>query len=359
MATPTRSFSLRLALVLLYVPSLAGGAAAPSYDPVEMAVVRQIHAQITAPQDTATPGTKTEEFAVYSQLIPETAVFFPMTPIPGGSFLMGSPDDEPSRSPDEGPQKKVTVSPFWMGAYLVTWDEFELFMYPDRNVAGERDGGRGEELLDALSHPTAPYVEMSFGMGKDRSPAISMTHHAARKYTQWLSAKTGHFYRLPTEAEWEYAARAGSTTAYFFGNDPAPLDQHAWSAANSGFKYQQIGLKKPNPWGLYDMHGNVWEWTLDQYVADGYQRLPETGAVDPWTKPTTIYPRTVRGGSWDDDAEDLRSAARRGSNADWKMLDPQIPQSIWYHTNALWLGFRILRPQEVPTPEEMYEYWNL
>ena len=106
---------------------------------------------------------------------------------------------------------------------------------------------------------------MSFGMGKDGFPAIAMTQHGANKFCQWLSAKTGHFYRLPTEAEWEYAARAGTTTTYFWGNDGSKLGQYAWYADNSDFKYQKVGKKKPNPWGLYDIYGNVTEWVLDQY----------------------------------------------------------------------------------------------
>ena len=169
-----------------------------------------------------------------------------------------------------------------------------------------------KEVADAVTHPTKPYVEMSFGMGKDGFPAISMTQHAANTYCKWLSAKTGHFYRLPTEAEWEYACRAGTTTAYSFGDDVSKLGDYAWFAGNSDAAYHQVGLKKPNPWGLYDMHGNVAEWTLDQYVADGYSKYPADGVVDPWVKSTKPYPQSVRGGSWkDEDPALLRSAARR------------------------------------------------
>jgi formylglycine-generating enzyme required for sulfatase activity len=185
-----------------------------------------------------------------------------------------------------------------------------------------------------------------------------MTQHAANSYCKWLSAKTGHFYRLPTEAEWEYACRAGTTTAYSFGDDPARLDDYAWYAKNSDFKYQKVGTKKPNPWGLHDMHGNVAEWCLDQYTPEGYQQFVEAVTRDPWVRATTPYPHVVRGGSWEDKADKLRSAARRGSDPDWKIQDPQLPKSIWYHTDAQFLGFRIVRPLKVPSAEECSKYWT-
>src|SRR5438874_6673693 len=163
-----------------------------------------------------------------------------MLQIPGGEFRMGSPDSEKGRKPDEGPQHKVRISPFWIGRCEVTWNEYELFMYPDeeRRVRNtEPTDEPGDKLADAVTHPSKPYVEMSFGMGKEGFPAISMTQHAANKYCEWLSAKTGHFYRLPTEAEWEYACRAGTTTAYYFGDGPKLLPEYAWFADNSDGKY--------------------------------------------------------------------------------------------------------------------------
>jgi len=298
----------------------------------------------------------------YTNTIPGTRVTFSMVPIPAGEFVMGSPDSEPNRKPDEGPQHKVKISPFWMGQFEVTWNEYELFMYPDeekRTQATVPSNSSGDKLADAVTHPSKPYVEMSFGMGKDGFPAISMTQHAANKYCQWLSAKTGQFYRLPTEAEWEYACRAGTTTTYFFGDEASKLPEYAWFEQNSDFKYQKVGKKKPNPWGLYDIYGNVVEWVLDQYDPDFYKQCAATSpAIDPWNKAIKPYPHSVRGGSWDDEATMCRSAARRGSDRAWKMQDPQLPKSIWYFSDAQWVGFRIVRPLKVPPPEQMQKYWT-
>jgi formylglycine-generating enzyme required for sulfatase activity len=283
-----------------------------------------------------------------------------MVPIPSGEFLMGSPAAQSGRKADEGPQFKVKVKPFWMGRCEVTWNEYELFNFASHEKAMTivTNAPLLDGASDAVSRPTPPYVEMSFGMGKGEHPAISMTQHAASKYCQWLSAKTGHYYRLPTEAEWEYAARAGTTTAYFFGDDPATLKEYAWTAKNSDFKYQKVGRKKASPWGLHDIYGNVVEWCLDQYDPAGYAKLAATGP-DVWLRATTPYPHAVRGGHWDDEEPAaFRSAARRGSDRAWKQQDPQLPKSIWYHTDAQFLGFRLVRPLEVPSPEELLKVWN-
>jgi len=274
----------------------------------------------------------------YKVTIPNTLISYAMAPIPAGDFTMGS-----SGSKDEQPAHKVHVDAFWMHVHEVTWDEYRLFMFA--NQAGET--AHKDALLDAVSRPTRPYVEMSFGMGINGFPAISMTQHAANKYAEWLSAKTGEFYRLPTEAEWEYACRAGAPA------DPSPLGDYAWYAANSNGKYQTVAAKKPNAWGLYDMLGNVMEWTLDQY-----EDYKPGASVNPWVKATALYPHAVRGGSWNDPADLLRCAARVPSDAAWKQQDPQLPKSIWYETDAQWLGFRLVRPAKVPSAEEMYNYWN-
>jgi formylglycine-generating enzyme required for sulfatase activity len=321
----------------------------------EVTIVSEIHARIMAKQ--AAAGEK--EVQPYTDTLPGTDVTFDLVPIPGGKFSMGSPETEAGRKPDEGPQREVEIAPFWMGKHEVTWAEFELFMYPAEEKKA-RDLKQLDPLLnkitDAVTRPTQPYVEMSFGMGKEGYPAISMTQHSANKFCQWLSAKTGHFYRLPTEAEWEYACRAGTTTAYSWGDDASKAGEYAWHGKNSDFKYQKVGKKKPNPWGLFDMHGNVLEWTLDQYAPDFYK----TGATaNPWNKATLPYPHVARGGSWDDDdVSKLRSAARRASDKSWKIQDPQLPKSIWYHTDAQFLGMRIVRPLKTPSAEEMQAYWN-
>jgi formylglycine-generating enzyme required for sulfatase activity len=325
-----------------------------------MAIAQEIHKKIVA--RTERDGIRTEaQMKAYSETIPGTMVQFHMVPIPGGEFLMGSPEAESARQPDEDPQIRVKINPFWMGQYEVTWNEFELFMYPDMGQsppAGDPSHLYSGEVADAVTRPTKPYVEMSFGMGKDGFPAISMTQHAANKFCEWLSARTGQFYRLPTEAEWEYACRAGTTTAYYFGDDPEQIEEYAWFEDNSDWKYQKVGRKKPNPWGLHDMHGNVAEWTLDQYDANFYRQFAGKVADNPWNKASKPYPHSVRGGSWNDPPELLRSAARLGSDRSWKMQDPQLPKSIWYHTDALYVGMRLVRPLEVPTAEEMHDYWN-
>ena len=301
----------------------------------------------------------------YTGTIPKTGVEYEMIPIQGGTFKMGSPPSETKRKDDEGPQVEVAVAPFWMGKYEVTWNEYNPYMVTE--VDRHKDGSRKDfdpalhTIVDAVSQPTTPYMEMSFGMGTRRFPAISMTQHAANKYCQWLSAQTGHFYRLPTEAEWEYACRAGTTTTYSFGDDVSKLGEYAVFYDNSisddtgENQYAKVGGKKPNPWGLFDMHGNVSEWVLDQYKPDGYKLR----ASIPWNKPETLYPRVVRGGGWFDNPDALRSAARRASSPTWKAKDPQLPKSIWYHTDARWLGFRMVRPLEIPPVEDMHEFWNL
>jgi len=301
------------------------------------------------------------EMKRYVETIPGSEVKFTMLPIRGGKFAMGSPASEADRSRDEGPVHEVEIAPFWMEEHELTWDEFRQFsarLDIEARKAGKFAAQESDKWADAVSRPTPPYVPMDFGMGVEGFPAVCMTEFAAKHYTKWLSMKTGRFYRLPTEAEWEYACRAGTTSAYSFGDDAKALGEYGWFFDNSDSKYHKVKEKKPNPWGLYDMHGNVAEWVIDQHEKEFYAQSGSALAANPIAWPTKLYPRVVRGGSWDDDPDRLRSAARRGSSASWKVQDPQLPKSIWYLTDAKFVGFRVVRPLAEPSAEVKAKFWD-
>jgi formylglycine-generating enzyme required for sulfatase activity len=290
------------------------------------------------------PGTGMQ---AYTETLPGSKVSFTMVPVPGGEFDMGSSAAEPGHQADESPVHRVAIRAFWMGKTEVTWDEYDQYWRNEPEAA--RPSGKMKTVdadVDATTRPTPPYADETFGFGREGHPVIDITHHAAMEYCRWLSQKTGKTYRLPTEAEWEYACRAGTKTAYFFGDDPSKLGEYAWYAANSDDSPHSVGQKKPNPWGLYDMYGNVAEWCLDSYRADYYQTLSRTNA----TLVPVLLPRAnrfgdvLRGGSWIDDAAKCRSATRRASEPRWIRRDPQRPQSIWWLTDADFVGFRIVRP---------------
>jgi formylglycine-generating enzyme required for sulfatase activity len=302
---------------------------------------------------------QTPELKSYTQDIPGSKLKYDLVAIPGGTFMMGSPAAEKGRKADEGPQHSVKIEPFWMGKMEVTWDLFDLFAFHNmEKEMAARNPGFDLAKTDASTRPSPPYVDMSFGMGRAGYPAINMTQYSAIHFCAWLYAKTGIFYRLPTEAEWEYACRAGTKTAYSFGDDPKMMDQYGWNKSNSGGAYKQVGKKKPNPWGLHDMHGNVMEWTLDQYYPDYYAKKAKGTVKEPYAKVTVLYPKSVRGGSWDDDAVVARSAARTPSDPSWKILDPQTPKSEWWLTSASFVGFRVVRPLVKPSEEEIKAYYN-
>ena len=317
-------------------------------------LTKKLHSKITS----STKVKLESEMKDYSTKIPESGAEYHMIAVQGGVFKMGSNEKERGRQKSEGPLREVKISPFWIGKHEVTWNEYEKFMIDGgrRNKDGTKQFPSPDDSdVDLISRPTKPYVEMTFGMGKDDYPAISMTQHAALQYCKWLSAQTGHFYRLPTEAEWEYACRAGTETMYSFGNKENDLHKYGWFIDNSNFKYQKVGKKLPNPWGIHDMHGNVAEWTMDILSQKGYN--PKQ-TLNPWARGNDLYPRAVRGGSWNDFPDALRSAARLGSSKSWKVQDPQLPKSIWYHTDTQWLGFRIVRPLKIPSVEDMDLIWE-
>ena len=264
--------------------------------------------------------------------IPGSSQAFQLALLPGGAFLMGGDNTSVPHT--------VTLDSFWIGVHEVTFDAISLFRFKHLDTDTAATAGF---KADAVARPTPPYFDFTYGRGKEGGyPATTMTQQAALRYCQWLSDKTGDFYRLPTEAEWEYACRAGTTAAWSWGDDPARAPEYAWFYDNSSGAYQQVGTKKPNPWGLYDMHGNVLEWCLDFYVPDYYARL-DSSSVNPLILPTKKHSRTVRGGSFEDDVAALRSAARRKSEPKWQARDPQIPKSKWWNPDSPFLGFRLVR----------------
>jgi len=306
-------------------------------------------------------------FEAYTKKIPGTEVAFEMLPIPDGDFLMGSPEAEPGRKADEGPQVRVSVDAFWMGKHEVSWGEYQQFMklcviFGKFNDLKIRQPS-ADNQIDAVTAPSQLYdPSFVYQSGDDVSlPAVAMSQYGAKQYTKWLSLLTGEFYRLPTEAEWEYACRAGTTTAFSFGDEEKLLEAHGCFIDNSDDETSKVGSRKPNAWGLFDMHGNVSEWVLDQYHADWFGRTKKdlTSSVDAIAWPKKLFPRVLRGGSWDSDAEDCRSAARRPSDDDqWRSYDPNSPQSPWWFASdqGQTIGFRIVRPLKAPPREQWAKY---
>jgi formylglycine-generating enzyme required for sulfatase activity len=299
------------------------------------------------------------EMKPYTEKITGSEQTFKMIPVKGGKFKMGSPDSEEGRLEDEGPQTEVEVLPFWIEEHETTWKEFEQFALKIlREKRKNKDGvSDRERTADTLATPTAPYDIASIShdnAGKIGYPASGMTVYCAQLYCKWLTMVTGRYYRLPTEAEWEYACRAGTATAYSCGDDADKLDEYAWWFDNSEGVSHKVKTKKPNPWGLYDMHGNLSEWVLEQYAKDTYAKRKTDAFAAPIKKPAGEgFGQVARGGNCEDDeVGNLRSARRLRAVEAWKAQDPQYPQSIWWVTDAAYVGFRVVRPLTPPKTEE-------
>ena len=310
----------------------------------------------------------------FEQKVPGSKSTFKMVPIPAGKFMMGSPDSEKGRKEDEGPQHEVTIDPFYMEEHEVTWAEYQPFLSNYHRLSDNPAEVPKDKMADAVTYPT-PLYEQDAGarlddMGRSpagKYPAVIMSQFAAKQYTKWLSKKTGRFYRLSSEAEWEYAARAGTKTAYFFGDDPSQLDEYAWYAKNSKLEnsddqgYHAIKTKKPSPWGLYDIYGNVDEWCIDQYKADWYKQF--SGKTTPGEQainwPTKQYPRVLRGGGYVSEAEQCRSASRLDSNRQMNRTDPQQPKSPHWMSDGFYIGFRVVSPVKEPGDAEKHKWWDV
>jgi len=280
--------------------------------------------------------------------IPGSNHVIKMIGLKGGMFVMGN---NAAVNVNEKPGRQMEVSPFSIGVYEITHDQFDIFFKDEETSQGSK--------ADAITRPTPQYIDLSWNMGKEGGyPANSMSVDAALMFCRWLYQKTGKFFRLPTEAEWEFACKAGTNTEYFFGNSPEKLGQYAWYRLNSNEKYQKVGLKKPNPWGLYDMLGNVAEWTMDQYDPE-YLKKAANNEKDRIVLPVSRYPRSIRGGSYLDEAKKLRSSSRQFSETSWNKRDPQLPKSRWWLTDGMFVGFRIVCPVNQPTPEEAEKLYKL
>lgn len=279
----------------------------------------------------------------YDQKITGTAVTFKMMAVPSGKFQIGS--NSAMADADETPATEIQLSPFWIAEHEVTFEEWDLY-FNDMSLPQSKN-------IDGITRATPQYIDLTWGMGRDRKqPANSMSQQAAMMYCQWLYARTGFFYRLPTEAEWEYACRSGESVVF----DPEKVKKAGYFKDNSEGEYHPVKEKSPNAWGIYDMLGNLSEWTIDQYDPKYYGTIsPE----DPITVPGTRYPRTVRGGSFLDPVTSLRCSNRIASEAKWNQRDPQVPKSRWWLTDAKFVGFRVVRPAKQPAKSEIEAFYNL
>ena len=303
-----------------------------------------------------------DSFEDFTETVPGTKAAIRMIAVPGGEFMLGSPENEPYHKADEGPQKKVRISPFFMGEIEITWQQFWAFynetMSEGRTPPEKVYANNSRPDVDAVSGPTPPFGFPDQGWGMGARPAITMTHYSATTFCQWLSLKTGRHYRLPTEAEWEYAARGGTDGPYFFegnpkkysslnfwnkfsGADTTMIGRYVVYGANSSGKTQEPLKVKANPFGLKNMLGNVMEYCSDWYAADAYSGISD-GALDP-KGPGSGEEHVVRGGTYADDASMVRCAGRGHTEHDrWLRTDPQNPKSIWWYSDVKAVGFRVV-----------------
>jgi len=321
-----------------------------------------IPTSVTASGPVFEKATVVTEFADYVEHVPGTTASISMKAIPGGTFKMGSSAKEDFHQPDESPVREVTVSPFFMAEVETTWDQYWAFMSKTQSEGRIPPeviyANNSDPDVDAISGPTNFYGSADQGWGFGNRPAITMTHYAAETFCQWLSLQTGKKYRLPTEAEWEYAARGGTETPYFFAGRPkdfsaegflrkfiAPktdvISSYVIYALNSKNRTQEPDMVKPNPFGLKNMLGNVLEYCADKYDPKAYSLTGEKVTNPVVTEGGNEW--VVRGGDYSTDAAFIRCASRNHTKHDeWLKTDPQLPKSIWWYSDFRGIGFRIV-----------------
>ncbi len=325
----------------------------------------------TTPAEIYDKPAEIEGFKDFVEFIPGSSVSFEMVAIPGGTFRMGSPAGEPFREEDEGPVKEVSIDSFYMARVEATWDEYLAFFSQTAAQGKTTDAyiRTDNSDVDAISGPTSPYGAPDQGWGKGEMPAITMTHHAAEVYCQWLSQVTGKTYRLPTEAEWEYAARGGTSMPYFFEGDPrryvrkgirnkifgvdtTMINRYVIYAENSGARSHIPSAVEPNPYGLLNMLGNVAEFCSDWYAENTYESYPQ-GPLNNPRGPASGEEHVIRGGSFMVEADGVRCASRDFTRSGpWLKTDPQIPKSIWWYSDCNHVGFRVVCEHE---PSDIHE----
>jgi formylglycine-generating enzyme required for sulfatase activity len=235
----------------------------------------------------------------YSETIQGTTVTLEMVPVPAGRVKLAATGVE------------VAVGPFWIGRTELLWDAYDVWVF-GMDQGGQVASGKGE---DAVSRPSKPYLLPGQSFGHAGRPALAMSFQGAEQFARWLSEKTGKKYRLPTEAEWEHACRAGAAEP-----TGAALAEVAWYWDNADEKTHAPGTRKANAFGIADMLGNVAEWVPG---ADG----------EP----------VIKGGSFDDETKDVSCGSRRKQTSAWNATDPQLPKSRWWLPDAPFVGFRLVR----------------
>ena len=288
------------------------------------------------------PPLFAQNLKTYDQKLSPT-INFKMVAIPAGKFQIGS--QSLLADADETPVKEIKLSAFWIEEHEVTFEEWDLY-FNDASLPQSK-------TIDGITRATPQYIDLTWGMGRDaKHPVNSLSQQAAMMYCKWLYSKTGFFYRLPTEAEWEYACKSASAVDI----EPENLKAYAYFKENSGAKFHHIKNRKPNGWGLYDMLGNLSEWTIEQYYPAAYASI---AAKDPMTTPGAKNPRTVRGGSYLDNENALRCSNRIPSEGKWNQRDPQVPKSRWWLTDGMFVGFRVVRPLVQPSKDEIDKFYGL
>lgn len=290
-------------------------------------VVKRIEAQLGAPQlNAAGKKREPEQVEVKAGTFKDCPDCPEMVVIPAGSFDMGSPDNEIGRGPDEGPVHRVTLNSFAMGKTEVTRGQYAAFVNETKHDAGTcwavNESGWVEERAGRNSGDVIFRKNLAGDIQFDSRPVTCINWFDAQTFVQWLSKKTGKNYRLPTEAEWEYAARAGTTTPRYWGSDVGENNAncsdcvHKWDYSSNpwdGAQASPVGSFKPNAFGLYDMLGSLWEWTEDTYH-NNYNNAPSDGSA--WVQKTSgddrIVGRVIRGGSWKNHSVFMRAAFRLG-----------------------------------------------